>query len=414
VSAPAALARPVAGPLAGIRVVDFTWVGAGALATKLLADLGADVIKVESRARPDNLRLAPPYRDGAVNLEGSGYFASRNSSKRSFALDMRQPEARRIALELAAQATVVASNFRPGIMDRWGLSYEAVRGVNASVIYLTMPMQGADGPHAGFTGFGSTISALSGLVSLSGLADRLPVGTGTHFPDHVPNPGHALVAILAALVYRARTGEGQAIEVSQLESTINIIGPAVVAASLHGAEEPRSGNRAAGASPRGVFPCRGDDAWCAISCRTDAAWRSLAEVLGHPEWTTDDRFATLLDRKRNEDALEQVVTEATRSWDRTDLAGRLRRAGVPAAAVSSSRDVLDDPDLAARGYWRRVDHPVIGQIAIARPPFLLDGPERPELRRPPLLGEHTAEVARELLGLSDDEVQRLVADGVMA
>ncbi|HEY2887231.1 MAG TPA: CoA transferase, partial [Candidatus Limnocylindrales bacterium] len=255
-------------PLAGIRVLDFTWVGAGALATKLLADLGADVIKIESRARPDNLRLAPPYRDGRDGLDGSGYFATRNSSKRSLALDMRLDQARALALRLASAADIVASNFRPGVIDRWGLGYDAVRAVNPSVIYLTMPMQGADGPHASFTGFGSTIAALSGLVSLSGLPDRPPVGTGTHFPDHVPNPGHALVAVLAALLYRARTGAGQAVELSQLESTINIIGPAIVEASLaHGSLQPRAGNRAAGASPRGVFPCAGTDSWVAITCR---------------------------------------------------------------------------------------------------------------------------------------------------
>jgi benzylsuccinate CoA-transferase BbsF subunit len=403
-----------AGPLAGLRVLDFTWVGAGALATKLLADLGADVIKMESRARPDNLRLAPPYRPGRNGIEGSGYFASRNSSKRSFALDMREPRAREVALDLARSVVVVASNFRPGIMERWGLSYEAVRAINPSVIYLTMPMQGADGPHAAFTGFGSTISALSGLVSLSGLEERLPVGTGTHFPDHVPNPAHALVAILAALYHRSRTGEGQAIEVSQLESTINIIGPAIVDASVRGASHPRAGNRLPGASPHGVFPCRGDDRWCAISCRSDAVWRSLARILGHPEWLTDDRFGTLLDRKRHEDELEDEVGAATSSWDRPELVAVLRTAGVPAAAVSSSADILTDPDLVARGYWRRVDHPVIGQITIARPPFRLGGEASPELRRPPLLGEHTAEVARDLLGLSGEEIDRLVAEGVMA
>jgi crotonobetainyl-CoA:carnitine CoA-transferase CaiB-like acyl-CoA transferase len=408
-----ARSAPAAGPLGGLRVLDFTWVGAGALATKLLADLGADVIKMESKARPDNLRLAPPYRPGSNNLEGSGYFASRNSSKRSFALDMRQPRARGIALALAEQAAVVASNFRPGIMERWGLSYDAIRAVNPAVIYLTMPMQGADGPHSSFTGFGSTISALSGLVSLSGLEDRLPVGTGTHFPDHVPNPGHALVAVLAALIHRARTGEGQAIEVSQLESTINIIGPAIVAASVRGREEPRAGNRAAGISPRGVFPCRGDDRWCAVSCGTDHAWSALAEALGHPEWLMDARFRTLLDRKRNEDDLERAIAEATRVRDRTELVAQLRSAGVAAAPVNSSADILTDPDLVARGYWRRVNHPVIGELAIARPPFRY-GAVPIALRRPPLLGEHTAEVARELLGLSDEEIARLVADGVMA
>ncbi len=403
-----------AGPLAGLRVLDFTWVGAGALATKLLADLGADVIKVESRARPDNLRLAPPYGPGGNNLEGSGYFASRNSSKRSFALDMRQPGATEIALRLAEHAAVVASNFRPGVMERWGLSYEAVRAINPSVIYLTMPMQGGDGPHASFTGFGSTISALSGLVSLSGLEDRLPVGTGTHYPDHVPNPGHALVGMLAALFHRARTGEGQSIEVSQLESTVNAIGPAIVEVGLGGSRRARAGNRTAGASPRGVFPCLGDDSWCAISCHGDAAWQSTADVLGHPEWTIDDRFRTLLDRKCHEDELEALVAAATGSRDRPELVAGLRAAGVAAAPVNSSRDILTDPDLVARGYWRRVSHPVIGELTIARPPFRLSGEEPPELRRPPLLGEHTVEIARDLLGLSDAEIDRLAVAGVLA
>ena len=406
--------RATVRPLAGLRVLDFTWVGAGALVTKLLGDLGADVIKVESRARPDNLRLAPPYRPGADNLEGSGYFASRNSSKRSFALDMREPRARAIALQLSEQASLVASNFRPGVMERWGLSYEAVRAVNPGIIYLTMPMQGSDGPHASSTGFGATISALSGLVSMSGLPDRLPVGTGTHFPDHVPNPGHALVAVLAALFHHGRTGEGQAIEVSQLESTINIIGPAIVDASLRGVERPRVGNRAAGASPRGACPCLGQDQWCAISCRTDADWRSTAEILGHPEWIVDDRFGTLLDRKLHEADLERLVGDATRSRDRTELVAALRVRHVPAAAVNSSQDILVDPDLVARGYWQRVTHPVIGELAIARPPFRLDADESQELRRPPLLGEHTAEIARDILGLSDQEIEQLKTEGVMA
>jgi benzylsuccinate CoA-transferase BbsF subunit len=401
-------------PLTGLRVLDFTWVGAGALATKLLADLGADVIKMESRARPDNLRLSPPFRPDAEGLEGSGYFASRNSSKRSFALDMREPRARSIALQLAERAAVVTSNFRPGVMERWGLSYAAIAKVNPSVVYLAMPMQGGTGPHATFTGFGSTISALAGLVSLSGLPDRLPVGTGTHYPDHVPNPCHALVALLAALYHRARTGVGQEIEVSQLESTINMIGPAIVATSLTGIERPRQGNRSAGAAPHGVFPCRGDDRWCAIACRTDGDWQATAVVLGHPEWSTDPRFGTLLNRKLHEAELESLLGSVTGRRDGPRLVATLRARGVPAAMVKSSRDMLIDPDLVDRGYWRRVSHPVIGELTIARPPFRLDDSEPSELGAPPLLGEHTAEVARELLGLSDDEIEQLMAEGVLA
>lgn len=402
-------------PLGGLRVLDFTWVGAGALATKVLADLGADVIKIESHARPDNLRLAPPYRDGRNGLEGSGYFATRNSSKRSFALDMRLEPARAIALQLAAEADIVASNFRPGVMDRWGLGYEDVRAVNPTVIYLTMPMQGADGPHAAFTGFGSTIAALSGLVSLSGLPGRPPVGTGTHFPDHIPNPGHALVGMLAALLYRARTGDGQAVEVSQLESTINVIGTAVVETSLTRGQTPeRAGNRTAGASPRGVFPCAGHDTWIAITCRTDSDWRALAEVLGEASLGSDSRFATLADRHANENALEQLLAAATRRMDRAQLVRRLRDQGVPAAAVQSSEDVLSDPDLAARHFWQRLEHPVIGEVSIPRPPMVFASGATPALRRPPLLGEHTREVAHELLDLPDAEIDRLIGEGVLA
>jgi benzylsuccinate CoA-transferase BbsF subunit len=402
-------------PLSGLRILDFTWVGAGALATKLLADLGADVIKIESRARPDNLRLAPPYRDGRDGLEGSGYFATRNSSKRSFALDMRLEAARKVALRLVAEADIVASNFRPGVMDRWGLGYEAVKARNPNVVYLTMPMQGADGPHASFTGFGSTIAALSGLVSLSGLPDRPPVGTGTHFPDHVPNPGHALVAVLAALVYRARTGEGQAVEVSQLESTINVIGPAIVEASLaHGRPQLRAGNRAPGASPRGVFPCAGADSWVAVTCRSDLEWRALVDVLGLEDAGVDARYATLDARHANEDTLEERVAAATRRFQRDDLVRRLRDRGVPAAPVNSSKDVLVAPDLVARGFWRRLEHPVIGEVSIPRPPMRFASGAPGVLGRPPLLGEHTREVAREVLGMPDEEIDRLASEGVLA
>jgi benzylsuccinate CoA-transferase BbsF subunit len=401
-------------PLQGLRVLDFCWVGAGALVTKLLADLGAEVIKIESRARPDNLRVSPPFRPGTEGLEGSGYFASRNSNKKSFALDMRRPGARAIALDLAAACSVMTSNFRPGVLERWGLSYDDVRARNPSIIYVTMPMQGADGPHSSFIGFGSTISALAGLMHLSGRPDRPPVGTGTHYPDHVPNPGHALVALLAALLHRERAGEGQAIEVSQLESTINVIGAAVLQQSLGERLPGRTGNRVPGASPHGTFRCRGDDAWIAIACLTDAQWRALADIVGHPEWTVDPRFETLLDRKRNEDELELSVNDATRGCDRGDLVARLRERGVPAAPVNSSRDVLEDDTLRSRAYWQRVDHPVIGAMAVAGPPFRFDGRDRPALGRAPLLGEHTADVARDVLGMDAATIDRLVADGILA
>jgi benzylsuccinate CoA-transferase BbsF subunit len=399
----------VNGPFSGIRVLDYCWVGAGALVTKALADNGADVIKIESRMRPDNLRLAPPYRRGSEGLEGSGYFASRNSSKRSFALNMRHPEAPAIARRLAMESSVVTSNFRPGIMERWGLGYEELAQLNPSVIYLSMPMQGSNGPHRSFVGFGSTIAALSGLVASGGLPGRTPVGTGTHYPDHVPNPGHALVALLAAIYDRAQTGKGRAIEVSQFESTVNVLGPQVLAYQAKGEVEPRRGNRVPHMSPHAVLPAAGDDVWIAIAVRSDAEFAALCAVLGIQAMADDERYATLAARKRNEDALEDALAERTRTRDADELAAALQAHGVPASRVRTPRDLIDEPHLVERGFWRHLDHPVMGRIVINRVPFQTATDNVSPRSAAPLLGEHTREIATTVLGMSDAEYEDHVA-----
>ncbi len=396
--------------LAGLRVLDFCWIGAGALVTKLMAEHGAEVIKIESRMRPDNLRLAPPYRPGAEGLDGSGYFASRNNDKKSFALNMREPEARSLALRLAAGCDVVTNNFRPGVMERWGLGYDAVAELNPSVIYLAMPMQGSDGPHSNYIGFGSTIAALSGLVHLSGRSDRAPVGTGTHYPDHIPSPGHALVAVLAAIRRRKLTGGGCLIELSQLESAASMVGPALVAAADGAPEPTRNGNRVADHCPSGVFRCSGNDAWCAIAVRSDDEWQVLAREL---RLAPDDRFSTHAGRKAHEDDVETAVAAATASRERHELADALQAGGVPASAVQSSSDLLSDRQLAARDFWRRLKHPVIGEITAPAAPFRHDGGRTGPERAAPLLGEHTRELARTLLGLSDVEIDELTAEKVL-
>ena len=397
-------------PLAGVRVLDFCWIGAGALVTKTLAELGASVYRVESRSHPDNLRLAPPFRPGAEGLDGSGYFASRNSSKQSVAINMGTDRGKQIAFELATKVDIVTSNFRPGVMERWGFSYDDVRAVNPGVIYLTMPMQGVDGPHATFIGFGSTIAALSGLVNLSGEPGRTPVGTGTHYPDHGPSPGHALVAVLAAIRHERLTGEGQQIELSQFESTVNVIGPAILEASL-GQSSVASGNRIADAVPHGAFQCS-NSSWCVISCHTDQQWSSLVAVLGLPV-ADDKRFSTVLQRKCNEKQLEELVAAAVAMRKRADLLADLDASGVPNAPVNSSRDIVEDPVLWERGFWQTLQHPVIGEMPISRTPFRLVGEEQFALVRPPLLGEHTWEVLSKELGMTEDEHAQLVEDRVL-
>jgi len=399
--------------LAGLRVLDYCWVGAGAFVTKMLADHGAEVIKIESRARPDNLRVAPPFKAGVVALEASGYFASRNSNKKSFALNMSRPEARAIARRLAARCSVVTSNFRPGVMERWGLSYDDVRSENPDVIYLTMPMQGATGPHAQFVGFGSTIAAVSGLVDRGGLPDRAPVGTGTHYPDHIPNPGHALVATLAAIYERSRSGRGQAVEVAQLESTVNVLGPELMAAALSPRRYERRGNRSDDAAPRGVFPCSGDDRWCAISCRDDAEWRALVAALGRPAWALDPAYETFAGRKRDEAAIERSLADETRSREPFALMHLLQEHGVPAAVVETPGDLVEDKHLTARGYWQRSPHPAMGPILMNGLPFRTVGETARPMRAAPLLGEHTWELARDVLEMDRGEYERLVAAQVL-
>lgn len=395
-------------PLEGFRILDFCWIGAGALVTKTLAELGASIYRVESVTHPDNLRMSPPFRPGTSGLEASGYFASRNSGKRSVAINMQSDEGRSLARRLARQVDMVSSNFRPGIMERWDMSYAQLRVSNPKLIYLTMPMQGAEGPHARYIGFGSTIAALSGLVALSGVPGRTPVGTGTHFPDHVPNPGHALVAVLSAIRHLRRTGEGQEIELSQLESTVNVLGPAFVEAGLGNPPQP-VGNRSAHASPHAAYACR-DGSWVVVSCGDDEQWRALVKALDLP---APDAFATLAGRKAAEDAVNALVADAVGRHDRPALMRLLTAARVPHAPVNSSRDIVENEVLWQRGFWRDIEHPVIGHIPINRSPFrLVDGPPA-QVTRPPLLGEHTHEVMGEELGLSTAEIDRLVDEKVL-
>jgi benzylsuccinate CoA-transferase BbsF subunit len=398
--------------LAGLRVLDFCWIGAGAFVTRILADLGAEVIKVESRTHPDNLRLSGPHQPGAKPLKGSGYFASRNTSKKSIALNMSHPQARQIALTLASRCSIVSNNFRPGVMEKWGLGYGEVAAVNPSVIYLAMPMQGSSGPNRDYIGFGSTIAALCGLVSMAGRPGRPPLGTGTHYPDHVPNPGHALVAVLAAAFHRARTGEGQQIELAQIESTVNMLGPSVLVCAATGVLPQTNGNRRAGAVPRGVFPCAGEDVWCAIEANDDRDWQGLVDALGAPEWMRDDELKTLPGREARQGEIEARLAQETGRYSAAELVVRLQAHGVAAAKVATSADVTSDPQLLARRYWHHVPHAEMGSVLVNLPPFRAVGEERVAPGPPPLLGEHTVEIASELLGFDETECRRLMDEKV--
>lgn len=399
-------------PLSGIRVLDFTWVGAGPIGTKLLAEFGAEVIKVESLTRPDPLRKTAPFAPGDDPLERSGYFADRNAGKRSIALDMTHPRAREIVLRLAAATDVCAQSFRPGTMEKWNLGYEELIAVRPDLIYLAMPMQGEWGPHATFSGFGATLVALCGLHELCGYPDREPVGTGTNYPDHVPNPMHAVFAVLAALLHRDATGEGQHIELSQLESTLNVIGPAIELADL-GRSPVRAGNRIPHAAPHGVFPVRGDDRWIAIAVVDDRRWRALAELTRIPKFNAVE-FARLEGRKAREDEIETLLAGWTASQDADELAGILAVAGIAASPVRTADELLAGASgLRDRGAFAWLDHPVMGSSVYTAPTPRLSATPGSLASSAPLLGADTDEVLSAIAGYSPEEIAELRGEGVL-
>jgi benzylsuccinate CoA-transferase BbsF subunit len=404
-------------PLSGVRVVDFTWMGAGPYTTRTLADHGAEVVRIESGKRIDRLRILPPFRDkardGSVNR--SGYFADRNSNKLSVTVNLKHPDAAGLILRLVAASDIVASNFTPGTLDGLGLGYAACRSVRPDIIYLEMGMQGATGPDSSQVGYGQTVCALTGLYHLSGLPGRVPTGTGTNYPDHVAAPAHAAFAVLAALRHRRRTGEGQFIDVAQTETMISLLGPAVLDYTVNGRVQQPQGNLAEYAAPHGVYPCRGDDRWIALSVGTGQQWLDLLDELDAAGLAQDDRFATLAARHRNHAALDAALAALTRNQGDTELMTRLQRRGVPAAAVLNYQDLLDtDPQLRHRGHFAVLDHPEMGPSAYNSPPFTLSG-AGPVMREPaPLLGQHTRQVCTDLLGLSDAEIDDLAGAGVLA
>lgn len=388
-------------PLEGIRILDFCWIGAGSFTTKILADMGADVIKVESSVYLDSLRNAPPFKDKIPGVNRSGYFADRNSSKRSLTIDMKHPEARGQILKLLAQVDVVTNNFTPGVMERFGLGYEAVRAVNPSIIYVAMSMQGQDGPEANYLGYGLTIGALTGLHALSGLPGREPTGTGTNYPDHIPNPCHAAFAILAALRHRRRSGDGQIIDMAQTEPMIAMLGPAVTAAAA-GADLPLpDGNRHVPGHVQGVYPVNGNDRWIAITIADDAEWSGLVSVLGDfgAEW------AAQADRLARADALDRLIGARTQGHDGAALAAALQAAGVTCGIVQTAADVISDAQLVHRGHWQRLGGGEAGEMLYNASAYRLSRAPSRFRSAAPDLGRHTDEIARDLLGMSAEEIR---------
>ena len=400
-------------PLEGVRVADFTWIGAGSYTTKLLADFGAEVIKVETSTRLDSLRSTAPFKDGVPGVNRSGYFADRNASKRSMTLNLKHPKAPELARALIARSDMVTNNFTPGTMEKFGLGYRDVTAFKPDIIYLSMSMQGATGPDAHYVGFGLTIGALTGMQFLSGQPDREPAGTGTNYPDHVPNPSHGAFALLAALHHKRKTGHGQFIDLSQTEPTIALLESALVDYTVNGRIAQRCGNDHWSAAPRGAYPCQGNDRWIAISVYSNEQWVALTTALGPDASLTEARWRDQAVRRDGRRELDTLLGKATAQHEARQLMQRLQASGVPAGVVQNSQDLIEtDAQLAHRGHWVRLSHQEMGATLYNAPPFRLSRTPAVLSRPAPLLGEHTEEVCTRLLGLTAEEFGGLKAEGV--
>jgi len=339
------------------------------------------------------------------------WYALYNNDRYSLALNMKHPKASRVIRRLVEWADIFVENFTPGAMERLGLGYEAVREINPSIIMLSITLQGQTGPHRLLAGYGSLLQGLTGHDYLTGWPDRGPVLIDQSYPDFIAPP-LASAALIAALRYRQRTGKGQYIDLSNYESAIHWLAPVILDYTVNGRVQKRRGNSVDNAAPHGAYPCRGDDAWCAIAVYTDEEWAAFCQVLGNSSWTSEPRFFTFSGRKDNEAELDKHVAEWTINFTPEEVMEKMQRAGVSAGKVQTCEDVVNNPQIKHRNYFRTLEHAEIGAYENYAPSYILSKTPA-EVRLPfPLLGEHTESVCRELLGMPEEEFVELLLDEV--
>jgi crotonobetainyl-CoA:carnitine CoA-transferase CaiB-like acyl-CoA transferase len=423
-AAPDAGATPGAatGPLAGIRVLDFTTAWAGPMTTRSLAFLGAQVIKIEPPAKLDSWRGAvrggvperfPDGDPGERPYNRTSLFNTQGHDKLSLGLDVTKPGGLQVVLDLARDADLVVANFSSGVLDRLGVGYAALAAVNPRISVIEMPAFGAGGPATRHVGMGLTMEAATGMTGLMGYGDGRPATTGGTYLDPIGGL-HGATAALVALYQRELTGRGARVEVAQTEAAAHWIGEFFLERLRTGATLAPRGNRVPDAAPHDAYPCAGPDEWVTLAVRDDSEWKRLAAVIGRDDLADDPRFAQAAARHQHQDELRPVITGWTRERTKAAAAAALQAAGVPAGPVSNGRDIFGDPALRAAGFIVPLEHPDAGRHEYPSLAFRLDRtPGR--IRRPaPCFGQHNRFVLSELLGLDDAAIAELYAAGTVA
>ena len=381
----------------GIKVLDLGTGIANPLSLRYLADYGATVVCVESIERPSLLRTNQPYKDFQPGINRSGYYAILFPNIYSITLNLELAEDQEIARELAVWADIVGDSHRPGVAEKWGLDYNKLKTLNPDIIMIRSSNQGLTGPRARYRGYGNQLNGLTGFVNLCGLPDQEPVCFMVAYTDYFV-PCFAVAALAGALEYRRRTGKGQLLDISQLEVGLQFLSTWLLNYSVNGIEQKAAGNRCDYAAPHGVYPCAGDDRWCAISVFTEEEWKAFCIATGNPTWADQPEFQTLLARKKNEDELDRLIGEWSCQKDAYVVMHILQNAGVAAGVVQNARDLNEDPQLKARETLWVGEHAEMGKVShLSQPAHLSKTPAR-LYRSAPLLGEHNHYVLSALLG----------------
>jgi len=389
-------------PLEGLRVLDFGVIVLGAEAARLFCDLGAEVIKIESRAFPDGARVSPVH------------FAIGHRGSRGLGVNLRTPEGVDVVRRLVARSDVVLANFKPGTLDKLGLGAQALQEINPGIVVVNSSAVGATGPWSTWMGYGPLVRCASGLTSLW----RYPDDRGgfsdstTIHPDHYAARVTAITA-LAALIGRRRSGRGAEISTSQAETILMQISTLLVEEALRPGAIQATGNVGRHAAPWGVYPCAGDDEWCVVTVRDDDDWRRLRKALGDPDWAAGEDLATMTGRLARRAEIDEQLTAWTRERPPREVTAALQEAGVPAGFMQRADDYEDDPQLQARDFFRVFEQPGLTPMAIENAPFRSERIPAPANAPAPEPGEHTREICTGLLGVDADEVDRLLADGVL-
>jgi crotonobetainyl-CoA:carnitine CoA-transferase CaiB-like acyl-CoA transferase len=404
-------------PLEGVRILDLTGMLAGPYATRLLADMGAETIKVESLRRYDltrgpvagdaRARIYPDEDPGDSPTDRSSYYNEMNRNKLGITLDLQTDRGREIFLRLVAESDVVIENFSAGVLERLGLAYETLCGTKADIIVVSMPAFGNSGPWRNGVAYGNTMEALSGFAAVNGYPDSLPITTSFTYGDPVAGV-HAAFALLAAIEYRDRTGEGQFVDLSQLETLVQFIGESVLDYSMNARLPERTGGRDSSRAPDGVYRCHGDDNWVSISGMDDEGWLALSGLIGRG----DLRDVSASERLERRDELDEAVEAWTSTLDRVDAMIALQSAGIAAAAVLDAPGIAADAQVAERGYLEEISHPQAGTHSYPGLPWRMSGIDRTIRMPAPTLGEHNGRVFGELLGMSEGELATLAEEGV--